>query len=161
TPIASNILAVTVTGSSAAVDAGGPYAITPSGTASVTFAATALGTPTSYVWTVNGVNSDPSTSSTLNVSWTGTGGLQQKYNVNNSGQFQVTVTVGYADGTSVTSAATTLNVSNVNPTATFTASPGSVAQGGSASVEFTNPFSYLGGAIPFKYAFDLLNDGNY
>jgi len=85
--------------------------------------------------------------------------------VNNSGAVNVTVTAHYttSSGTvDVTSAATTLRIANVNPTATFAVTPISVNIGAPApTVSFTNQFSYLGGATPFTYAYDLLNTGNY
>src|SRR5262249_42926005 len=96
-PIGSNILNVQVTANPASVSAGGPYAITPGANASVTFATTALGTPTSFSWNVQGTdgtfNNNVVTGANPTLTWDF---LQQlPHPVNNSGTVNVTVTAHY------------------------------------------------------------------
>src|SRR5262249_39228407 len=121
TPIRSNTLNVQVTVNPASVSAGGPYAIIPGANAAVTFGATALGSPTSYSWNIQGTdgtfNNDAVTGINPTISWVTLEGLTHP--VNNSGTVNVTVTAHYttSSGTvDVTSAATTLRIANVNPT---------------------------------------------
>ncbi|MEJ0068141.1 MAG: hypothetical protein WDO24_04765 [Pseudomonadota bacterium] len=66
----------------------------------------------------------------------------------------------YAGGTTLTSAATTLTVTNTAPTASLVNS-GPVNEGGSATVTVTNPSdpSAADTAAGFTYGFDFNNDG--
>ena len=150
---------VTAQVSSSQISAGGPYAITEG--SGVTLSATAPGTVSNYVWTVNGtvVSGTGTNGQSLTLSW------QQltQLGVNDNGTFHVSVTAAYAGGISAASAQTaTLLVANAAPTATLATTPGTVAEGGAATVSFTNASdaSPIDAAV-LTYSYDFNDDGTF
>ncbi len=136
-PVTTN---VDVTFDSAAVTAGGAYAINEGD--GVVLQGIAAGLPDSFSWMVNGNDAgagtslpfDPQTQSVTNritLTWA----ELQALGVDNEGGFNVQLGATY-DTATIASANTTLTIANVAPTAVFFGS-GPIDQGGSATVGFT------------------------
>jgi 6-phosphogluconolactonase (cycloisomerase 2 family) len=132
---ATATMAVTVQVLASQISAGGPYAMTEG--QGVTLSAAAPGTPSSYVWTVNGhaVSGAGTNGQSLALSWAQLG----QYGVNDNGTFTVSVQAAYADGSSATAQqVSALVVANAAPTATLTTSSSPIAEGQTATVSFVN-----------------------
>ncbi len=155
-------LAVAVSYGAGTVVAGGPYKVAEGG--SLTLTANAGGSPISYSWDLNGdgVFGDvTSASNTIVVPWATLQGLNPP--INDSGTINnVAVRVTYPGNATATSAATTLTVTDVAPTATLSAGT-PILQGGTATATFSNPFSPSAGetASGFTYSFDFGNTGSF
>ncbi|MDO8955218.1 MAG: PKD domain-containing protein, partial [Gammaproteobacteria bacterium] len=154
-PTQSNTLEVRVNVAAAQVLAGGPYQIAEG--QSLTLAGTAVGTPVSWSWNLNGDDEfNDATAQTEVVSWAALQAL-----VGNSGHYSVQVRVAYASGDVVTSAPVALVIANVAPTATLTNS-GAVAEGGIATLSFVDAFDPSAADMAsLIYSVDLDDDGTF
>ncbi|HEY3919271.1 MAG TPA: PKD domain-containing protein, partial [Stellaceae bacterium] len=150
-------LTVSVGVNSSQVSAGGPYTIAAGNALSL--AATAVGTPVSYAWNINGSGFTDATGQTPTLTWAQLEALPV-HPVQDAGTFSVQLQATYAGGLVVTSAATTLSVTDTAPTATLTNS-GPVNEGSTATVTFANPTDVSQGEVNagFTYSYDFNNDG--
>ncbi len=128
TPFQATPQTVLVTVASSDVSAGGAYSIAEGDP--LTLQGTALGSPVSYAWTINGV-AEAGTTATLALPWS-----TVEAAVPGAGTWPIALTALYSDGESATDGGATLTVANTPPVVTA-ANGGPVAQGADANVTLT------------------------
>ena len=141
---------------SQSASAGGPYTVNQGG--AVTLSATALGSPISYQWFVNGqLTNLTGASPTASESYL----EAAPFNLSPAASANVTVKVSYGSLGTVTSAATPLTIVNVAPTATFTVA--NTSKGGADVGTFSSQKdpSAADTKQGFTYLYDFLDNGNF
>ncbi|MBD2365415.1 3-carboxy-cis,cis-muconate lactonizing protein, partial [Anabaena minutissima FACHB-250] len=151
---------ISITVSANQVSAGSPYTIAEG--EALTLNAIAIGTPTEYLWDINGdsIFTD-ATGQNPTLTWTQ---LQQlaANPIQNNGTFNVRVRVNYGIDQQATSNAVTLRVSNTAPTARLI-NGGPVNEGDTATVSFLDQFdpSQSDTDAGFLYSYDFDGDGKF
>lgn len=154
---AGNTKSIDILVDAAGVSAGGPYKIAEG--QSLSLNASAVGTPTSYSWDVNGdgVFGDATGANPL-LTWGQLQGLALNP-IQDNGTFNVQVQVSYSGIPAATSNPVLLTVSNTAPTASMT-NTGPVDEGSSATVNFVSVSDPSAVDMTgFTYSYDFDNDG--
>ncbi|MCP3996258.1 MAG: 3-carboxy-cis,cis-muconate lactonizing protein, partial [bacterium] len=154
---------VTVTVDQNDISAGVPYAIDEGQSLSLT--ASVVGTPSSVGWDLN---NDGDFTDATGLAPTVTWAALETLGVDDSGMvLPVKVKVSYGNSQALT-ATTTLDITNIDPTATFAtnAPAGGVNEGaslGTVKAQFTNSTDVAAGDVTagFLYSFDFGNDGTF
>jgi hypothetical protein len=141
-------------------NAGGPYEIEEGQPLPLTGSGTDVDDdPLTYSWDIDGDGTfGDATGATPTVPWSTLAAL----GLDGPASYSVRVQTSDGRGHTTTSAAATLTVSNVAPTASFDG-PATVDEGDSATVSFTGVTdpSAADVAAGFRYAFDVDGDGTY
>lgn len=149
-PTWSDAVPVTVSVARSQVQAGGPYQGFEG--ASLTLSATAVGTPASWSWDLDGDGGfDDAVGQTISLTPA------------DEGSFAASVRVTYADGSVVDSYATPVTVLNRAPTAEALVNGGPVDEGSAVSVGFVGATDASSADLAdgLLYSFDVDNDGSF
>ncbi len=158
---------VVVAAGSDSVGVGGPYEIQTG--QSLTLTAVAAGTPTAFGWNLTGDGnfSEATTTTVISGNGSSTGQVTlswaelQALGLEEGTYGDVRVEAEYGDGSTATSAPTSLVIDPTPPSATFTGT--NTVIGGSSSVSFTNPadLSKAQQADGYTYSYDFLDNGTF